>query len=231
MQTKRATKGTRRQAPVKTKAEVLLEAVQGNSDASKGRPKHGKPWEPTEIQWSWYILWTGKQYSIRQIAMISKRHFETVRDTLHKVQAWEWGILTEERVAIAKRQTRALEQKFQDADEGWERSRENAVTVKTEAITLTGHDGAGGMISVPAIKTTRTEVGQAGDASFLTAGMTALKAIRDIWGVDAPKESKVDMGPVGLPTMIGDTHEETIRLHLQAELDRMNADARAAESA
>ena len=79
-------------------------------------------------------------------------------------------------MAIAKRQTRALEDKFQEAADGWERSKENAVTIKTEEIEMSGFNENGNMISVPAIKTTRTETGQAGDASFLNAAMTALKA-------------------------------------------------------
>lgn len=222
-------KATRQTKPVKTKAEKLLEAVQGKADP-RGKKPTGKPWEPNEVQWSWYILWTTKQHSIHQIARMASRNFETVRQMILKVQAWEWDALTEERVAIAKRQTRALEDKFQEAGDGWGRSKENAVTIKTEEIEIAGFIN-GAEASVPAIKTTRTEAGQAGDASFLNAGMAALKAIRDIWGVDAPKESKVDMGPAALPTILGRDRDETIRLHLQAELERLNANNGATESA
>jgi hypothetical protein len=209
-------------APPKSRAEKLLDAVKGNTRS--GPVTHRKPWEPTEIQWAWYVLWTAKMWSIRKIAVHANRNHKTVRDVLLRCQEWEWDALTEERVSIAKRQTRALEDTYDLASTAFARSQENAVTIKTEEITVDGMNFDMESVSVPAVKTTRTEAGQAGDPSFLTARMTALKGIRDIWGVEAPKESKViaDLNG-GLSTDLGDSRDETIRLHLEKALEEWNA--------
>lgn len=218
---KKASKPVAQKGVRKSRAQRLTEMA---SAAPTSRQRKAKPWEPTEIQYSWYVLWTAELWSVRRIALHAKRAHSAVRKTLLRVQEWEFDALLESRIAIAKRHTRSLEGAFVKAGESYQLSLENAVTIKTEEIELSGFDKDGNMVSVPAIKTTRTEAGQAGDASFLNVQLKSLQDIRAIWGVDAPKESKISAtlgDQSGLVPITQANRQETIKAQLRATLERL----------
>lgn len=54
----------------------------------------------------------------------------------------------------------------------------------------------------------------------------AMEDARRIIGAEAPKKQELSGEVTGLSTVLGSTREETIRAHLQAELERLNASSR-----
>lgn len=203
----------------KTRAEKVAALASGSSSSRKSRKEL---WEPTEIQYAWYLLWTAEQWSLRRIANHVKRSVNAVYQIVKRVQEWEFEAMVEHRIAIARKQTVALQHVYRQAEESYQRSLENAVTVKTEEVEVPGiNTKSGDIISVPGIKTTRTEVGQAGDPGLLNTKLKALEDIRDIWGVNAPKELK-HSGEVGPATALipitASNRREAIRMQLQASL-------------
>lgn len=201
----------------KSRAEIVAELA---SAAPNNRRSRASKWEPSEIQYSWYVLWTAEQWSLRRIAAHAKRSVNAIHETVKKVQKWEFAAMVEHRMVIAWKQTIALQHIYVQAEEAYQRSTENSVTIRTEEIEIT--TGRSDFAeSIPAVKTTLTEVGQAGDPGLLNTKLKALEDIRDIWGVNAPKELK-HSGEVGPATALipitAPNRREAIKMQLKASL-------------
>lgn len=117
---------------------------------------------------------------------------QAVSQLLHKIEARLVDEFVEDARREKIRQTELLLAIYEEAMEQWRRScgdaeREQVVTGRVKVTDQ------GGVFELPD-QVTKTTEGQSGNPALLEKAMSALAAIRAIWGLDAPKKTDVTSG-------------------------------------
>lgn len=114
----------------------------------------------------------------QQIADILNIDVSTVCRMLKRLEVRLAGEFAERAARIKAEQTGQLQHIAQEAMQGWERSQQDAEIERT--------------VKTPQGTTTTVERrGQAGDPRYLDQARGAMEDIRDIWGLESPKEQKI----------------------------------------
>lgn len=129
----------------------------------------------------WYKLWTEECIGPTEIAKRNVRKVgrSTVCEAVHKVAEWLRMQNIDHIMTIRDRQTAIHEKVVAESINAWQKSIGNVVTVTV----VSGDEEK---------ITTKTEVSQ-GETAYLSTLISAAKAIREIWGADAPKKSEVEL--------------------------------------
>lgn len=185
-------------------ARRRMKTALGGSRAKKG------VWEPDPKQLEmFYAICQGKTY--REVAAEHgvKSHTNII-EIVRRVKNWLIPQWADDIRGIKAQQTQSLLHIFGEAMKAWEKSKEQAVTVRRKGVSLES-DTKAGAISLPAVETTETTVWQCGDPRFLSEARAALREIREIWGANAP----IKVEHSGELRVAGETVEEANRQLLE----------------
>lgn len=180
--------------------------------------QHGRSHEPTSEELAVYADWIrGLSYS----AVAEKYGYKsksTVHDVCKKVNAWLTPQFMHDIRQIRCEHTQRLLHIYAEAMAAWERSKENAVSLKDSlapALAIKVKEGKPVEVGATgSLLTERTTKGQCGNPTFLAEAREALADIRKLLGADAPL--KVEHS--GEIRVAGQSPDEA-RTELAAKLD------------
>lgn len=173
--------------------------------------------ERTALQIQAWDLRVQHHLSLRQIAEKIGVSHTTVQRLLRTVENRLAKEFTEHAQRVKARQAAQLEHIAKDALEQWYRSCGEQVTVTVQAgrvhvLKLRDGDSDGytereRIVELPDLTTTATKT-QTGDPQLLAQAISALAAVRSIWGLDAPKRTDLTSDDQPLKAIIGVSLDE-----------------------
>lgn len=168
-----------------------------------------RPWEPTAQQLELYHACIAGE-SRQLLSQRFKISIQTVSVWVRQINAWLVPQFIDSVREIRCQHTEHLTHIFQEAMQGWERS-------KQEAVTTTEESGTGGENGGPWTKQGTRRQGQVGNPAFLAEARAALREIREMWGADSPK--RIDI--VGELRVAGQPRESARSQWIEAEFRKI----------
>lgn len=149
------------------------------------QPGHTEPWKPDQRQMEiYYAVIQGRESQTE----IGKRFHITqqyVSYICKQVNQWRLPQIMDSIRELKVEHTARLMEIFRECMQAWDRSKENAVSVK-EAVRPVEPGEDSDLSTVEGIEIERTTKGQAGNPAFLAQAAAVLEQIRKIWGANAP---------------------------------------------